>query len=176
MCPCTAAGIAAVVAQALVPLNSSADASDAVPFEPPATSTWPLVSNVALCPWRPAVMLAAVDQLPGPVVGSKIAALLSVADPFLPPATRSLPLARTVAVWPSRAAGMLASVENADCAGSNRNTDAMVLVPLLPPASRTLLESCWLLVTSSVAVCPRNPAGGIGPVVAVHDPEPDAGL
>src|SRR5262245_3619259 len=101
VCPCTAAGIAGVAVQVLVPENSSADDSVVEPLLPPATSTWPLATmlagnNVAVCPQRAVVIVPAVDQDPGPNPGSKIAAVFSVVDPFLPPVTSTLPSASIV--------------------------------------------------------------------------------
>jgi hypothetical protein len=47
--------------------------------------------------------------------------------------------------------------------------------PLPPTKEHTLFASCWLLVTSSVAVCALSDGGGIGPIVAVQVPTPDVG-
>jgi hypothetical protein len=52
----------------------------------------------------------------------------------------------------------------------------MLDVPLLPPTRITLLLSWVFVVWISVAVPKRHPGGGIGPVVALHEPDPDAGL
>ena len=87
-----------------------------------------------------------------------------------------LPSLNTSAWCPSRGLGIEARVLNADCAGSKRKTAEMVFVPLLPPARSTLWFSWLLLVWMRVAVPERHPGGGIGPVVAVQVPEPEAGL
>ena len=77
----------------------------AVPvLSPPAISTLPLLSNVAVCPLR-AAPIAFVNGR-NPVrgeAGSKISA--DDSDPFAsePPATSTRPSLRTVAVWPTRA-------------------------------------------------------------------------
>jgi hypothetical protein len=159
----------------------SVELSALVPFDPPATRTWPPVKtpvgkSVAVWPQRGDVMLPVVDQLPGPKPGSKITALASVVVPFLPPANRILPPGNVSAVCPSRGLGIDANVLNADCAGSNKKAEEMVDVPLLPPASKTLLLSWEFVVWISVAVPERQPGGGIAPVVAVHVPVPEAGL
>src|SRR6516225_1362357 len=112
----------------------------------------PEARSVAVWPERAWVIVPADDQDPGPKPGSKLTAVASVVAPFLPPVTSSLPPGREVTVCASRGPGSAASVLNADCAGSNRNTPDCVAVPLLPPTTRTLLLSCWLLVTSRDAV------------------------
>lgn len=76
----------------------------------------------------------------------------------------------------SRGAEIDASVLKAFCTGSNRYTAAIVDVPLLPPTSKTWLFSWLLLVWISVAVWFLRPGGGRGPVVATHEPAPEAGL
>ena len=67
VCPCRAAGNAVVAAQVVVPFQSSAVDCEAVPFVPPATSTWPFLtsvagSNVAVCACRAPVRLPADAQ------------------------------------------------------------------------------------------------------------------
>src|SRR4051794_12119508 len=109
VCPCTAAGIAGVDVQVLVPEKSSADESAVEPSLPPATRTCPFAmilagNRVAVCPHRGDVIVPAVDQDPGPTPGSKIAVVFSVIDPFLPPVTSTLPFASVVIVCSSRAA------------------------------------------------------------------------
>src|SRR5262245_16083132 len=180
---CLALAIDGVAVQVVEPLNSSADDSVLVPLFPPSTSTVPFAtmdvgSTVAVCPKRAVVIVPAADQLPFENPGSKIRAVLRTVEPFLPPVTRIFPFefGSALAVCCSRGPLIDASVENAFCDGSNRNTDASVAVPLLPPTSRTRLLSCAFDVWISVAVPKRQPAGGIGPIVAAQLPVPDAGL
>src|SRR6187549_661600 len=144
-CCWTGATIAPSSAQVL-PFQISVELSVLVPLEPPETMTCPKVatplgSRFMAWPHRAEVMLPVVLQLPGPEPGSKMTAEASVVEPFFPPAIRILPPDRTTAVPPSRALGIDANVLKADCAGSNRNTDARLCVPLFPPASNTLLLS-----------------------------------
>src|SRR4051794_1627282 len=183
-CPCKGPGIEGVTVQVDVPLNSSADASVSLPVdEPPATSSCPLAtmlfgSWVIEWPTRGEFIVPADDQVPLLNPGSNTMALASTAEPFLPPASRILPFVfvSVTAVCSSRGLGIDASVLNAFWTGSNRYTDEIVEVPLLPPTSSTWLLSCVFVVWISVAVWFLIPPGGTGPIVATHEPAPEAGL
>jgi hypothetical protein len=63
---------------------------------PPATSTLPAGSNVAVCKTRPATRLPVTVHLP--VAGSYSSALLKNNMPLYPPATSTLPEGSNVAV------------------------------------------------------------------------------
>jgi len=101
--PCTAAGSALVAVQVVVPFQTSADARDAEPLEPPDTSTvpgasTPALSKVAVCCCRAAVIVPAEPQLPIPEAAAKSSVELCVVVPDRPPVIRTLPLARAVSV------------------------------------------------------------------------------
>ena len=65
---------------------------------PPATSTWPSCSKVAVCSFRESVMLPVTDHVP--VDGSYNSAETEPLPVLsIPPATRTLPLLSNVAVW-----------------------------------------------------------------------------
>src|SRR2546421_572520 len=73
---------------------------------PPATSTWPLVSFVAV--WLVRAWFKLLVGLHVPVLGSYSSADARAGLPpelsaLMPPATNTWPLVRRVAVWPSRA-------------------------------------------------------------------------
>ena len=65
-------------------------------LNPPATSTLPLGSNVAVCKSRAALRPPVAVQLP--VAGSYSSALVKRPLRFSPPATSTLPLGSNVAV------------------------------------------------------------------------------
>jgi hypothetical protein len=99
-----------------VPLTesySSAVFRMSAPFvHPPAISTFPLSSSVAVWDTRAEIMgaLVAVNV---PVVGSKISAVLKMfelIDPLPPPAISTLPSGSRVAVWKARAEVMVALI------------------------------------------------------------------
>jgi hypothetical protein len=176
--------MAGVVVQVVVPLKSSADDSVSLPVDdPPATSSCPFAtmlfgSCVIEWPTRGEFIVPAADQVPLLKPGSKTMALASTVEPFLPPANRILPLVfvSVTAVCSSRGLEIDASVLNAFWTGSNRYTDEIVDVPLLPPTSSTWLLSWVLVVWISVAVWFLIPPGGTGPIVATQVPAPEAGL
>jgi hypothetical protein len=181
---CTPAGREAVAVHVVVSLNSSADESVLLPvLDPPATSTNPLATillgrTIMLWPTRGEVMVPADDQVPLENEGSKVSAVANTVDPFLPPVMSILPFefGKIDAACCSRALDSDASVENALWTGSYRNTDAIVEVPLLPPTKSTRPFNWLFVVVINVEVPKRHPGGGIGPVVAVNVPAPEAGL
>ena len=75
---------------------SSALARKPLAPNPPATSTLPLGSNVAVCRSRPVVRLPVALHVP--LAGSYSSALLSAPLLPAPPATSTLPLGSNVAV------------------------------------------------------------------------------
>ncbi|SRR5258706_12144076 len=75
--------------------------AEAWPTSPPTTSTWPLVSSVAVWPERAALSAPVTVHIPE--TGSYSSALLSTPELPRPPETRTLPLGSNVAVWPVRA-------------------------------------------------------------------------
>src|SRR6185312_3272351 len=98
-------------------------------------------SSTAAWSWRAVVIVPADDQVPFELLGLKSIVVARTLDPFLPPVMRTLPFFNTVAVCPSRGLDSAVRELNADCVGSNKNTDDTVLVPLLPPTSKTLFAS-----------------------------------
>src|SRR6185312_5020778 len=180
VCPWTGDGSAVVEVQVAFPSHSSAVPSVLVPFDPPATSSWPAVvpagSSVAVWPTRTVVIVPADDQVPTLELGLKSCVVASTVLPFFPPVMRMFPFASVVAVCPSRGLDSEFIVLNEDDVGSNKNTDDSVPLPPLPPTRSTLFESWLLLVTSNDAVWFFSPGGGIWPLVAVQVPVPEAGL
>src|SRR5205823_6472586 len=65
-----------------------------IPYQPPATSTLPEGSSVAVWSFRPVPMLPVVVHVPA--AGSYSSALLK--EPYVPPATSTLPEGSSVAV------------------------------------------------------------------------------
>src|SRR6266566_1121051 len=116
--------------------------SSAFAVPPPATSTLPLPSKVAVCPTRGVAMLPVRVKVP--VAGLKSSAVARVPVAFVPPVTRTLPLASLVAVclrransilpvavkWPA-AAHATASARTANSVSERKRN---VLDFILPPA------------------------------------------
>src|SRR5438874_1626239 len=80
---------------------SSALAKTSLLLSPPATSTCPFGSNVAVCMRRSVVMLRVAVHTP--VAGSYSSALAKSLLLFRPPATSTCPFGSNVAVWSQRA-------------------------------------------------------------------------
>ncbi len=108
---------------------------------PPATSTWPSGSRVAVCPDLATVIAPVADQVP--VAGSYSSAFVTCLRPCTPPATSTFPSGSSVAVALLTASGIFPVGENVRVAGLY--SSAFVV----PPAAISTCPSC-----SSVAVCP----------------------
>src|SRR5450756_1874813 len=158
---------------------SSAEASGGLRLalllpRPPATSTLPSGSSVAVWDWRGMGMLPVAVQ--DPLLGSYSSAEASVGPPppmsppgsAVPPATSTLPSGSSVAVWNMRGVTMLPVAVQDPLLGSYSSAEASALllpVTLLlsvPPATRTLPSG------SSVAVWNWRGVGMLP--VAVQDP------
>jgi len=144
-----AVGSALVAVQVVEPFHSSAVASDAVPFDPPATSTWPFFtmvdgSNVAVCACRAVVMLPADAQLPEPLAALNSDVVFKTVVPFKPPVTSTLPFASAVAVCASRALDSAVRLLQADVPSKSCTFATVAPPPESPPTTRTLLFSVAL--------------------------------
>src|SRR4029077_14255336 len=113
-----------------------------LPLNPPATSTLPLGSNVAVCLARP--MLRLPVALPVPLAGSYSSALLG--GPPSPPATSTLPLGSNVAVCLARRMLRVPVALHVPLAGSYSSA-VLRKRGFRPPATSTLP------LASNVAVC-----------------------
>ena len=182
--PCTGAGIAvAVAAQVVAPFHNSAVPSDELPFEPPATNTWPLVTmlvgnSVAVWADRTDVIVPAEGHVAAvPDAGIVNTSVVPrVVAPLLPPVINTLPFASVVAVCPSRVTGRAVVVDQVNAVPSNSWALVKLVVPLeLPPAISTLLLNEVLLLVSKVAEWALR-ADAMFVATAVHAPMPDAGL
>jgi len=122
--------------------------SSALAFPPPATSTLPFASKVAVWPIR-AILIVPV-RVKAPVAGLKSSAAASVAVPFVPPVSKTLPLASKVAVCPARAVVMLPARLKVWVVGLKSSAEARVPVVFAPPVIRTNP------LASRVAVCRRR--------------------
>ena len=99
---------------------------------PPAMSTFPLSSNVAVCAHLATVMLPAVVNVPA--VGSYSSASACISAP----AIRTFPFGSKVAVWERLAAVMLPVTVNVPAPGSKSSALARVpSSPLAPPSPPT---------------------------------------
>src|SRR5580700_2143653 len=110
---------------------------------PPATSTWPFGSRVAVCPDRATFSAPVGDHLP--VAGLYSSAFVTWRLPCSPPATSTWPLRSSVAVASVTATGMFPVRENVRVAGLYSSALAV------PPAA----ISTWPL-GSRVAVWPDS--------------------
>src|SRR5450756_549154 len=143
---------------------------------PPATSTLPSGSSVAVWNMRGVTMLpvAVQDPLLGSYSSAEASALLLPVTLLLPvpPATSTLPSGSSVAVWDWRGVGMLPVAVQDPLFGSYSSAEARTpcgsLVAWTPPATSTLPSD------SSVAVSWKR--SSIIPPVAVHAGAPADGL
>ena len=105
--------------------------------QPPATSTLPFVSRVAVCPKRGVESAPAGDH--APVAGSKSSAAPRTAPPVpRPPETSTLPFASLTAGKSSRAAAMTPAGAHAAAPSLKTSVeDRIVPPPSTPPATRT---------------------------------------
>src|SRR5450759_4219348 len=140
--------------------------------EPPATSTLPSGSSVAVWDWRGVTMfpVAVQDPLLGSYSSAEASALLLPVTLLLPvpPATSTLPSGSSVAVWDWRGVTMLPAAVQDPLPGSYSSAEASRPVPTVPPATSTLPSG------SSVAVSWKR--SSIIPPVAVHAGAPADGL
>jgi hypothetical protein len=121
------------------------------PLTPPATSTTPFESSVAVWPCTGAgiaVVAANVEPFQSSAVPSD-------ALPFDPPATSTCPVPRGVAVWSWRAVVRFPEAVHVPWPDDGLKTTVVfrVVVPVLPPVTSTLPFD------STVAVCPSLAAG-----------------
>ncbi len=117
---------------------------------PPATSTWPSDSRVAVCPDRATFIAPVAAQVPA--AGSYSSALVTCSKPCTPPATSTFPSGSRVAVASRTASGIFAAGAKVRVAGLY--SSAFVV----PPAAISTCPLC-----SSVAVCPdwATPSGAV---------------
>src|ERR1700722_20375253 len=110
--------------------SSALDTGEKLALNPPATSTFPPGSRVAVCPPRLVVMLPVRAQVP-------VAGLYSSALLVPPPAASTWPSGSSVAVKPSRAVVMLPVGVHLPVAGLYSSALATVTDPKPDPATRT---------------------------------------
>src|SRR5450759_3601102 len=155
-------GPAAAYRVALPGSYSSAVTTGASAPKPPATSTLPSGSSVAVWDWRGVTMLPAAvqDPLPGSYRSAEARA------PLLPepPATSTLPSGSSVAVWSARGVTMLPVAVQDPLPGSYSSAAATWAPERRPPATSTLPSRSSVAVKSWRGV-PMFP-------VAVQDPLP----
>src|SRR2546428_6151674 len=125
--------VAVMLQVPLVRSYSSAE-NRAPPLPPPAASTLPVGSRVAVCKARLVFMLPVTLQVP--VAGSYSSEGATL------PATITSPVLSRVAVWPERPAVMLPVLLHVPEAGSYNSQERPPVPVPVPPATRTLpLES-----------------------------------
>src|SRR6266581_4816826 len=133
--------------------------------DPPATSTLPFGSSVAVCPSRD------TDMVP-PSVHASAAGSYSSAEGVPPPAIRTVPSVNRVAVPSVRPVDMLAAADQFPVEGSNREAPRYTVpAPSNPPATSTEPSGSRVAVGDS----PPGPAAPPETMVPPLDQESVAG-